>query len=87
MLIDKMRHLRSASEQQLELQREGTSWLGAKHWLGTVAHAFTPSIWEGAAAGGGVISERNTVLVHTLEQGDKSRDFRMSQPHSVTLVT
>lgn len=53
MLIDKMRHLRSASEQQLELQREGTSWLGAKHWLGTVAHALTPSIWEGAAAGGG----------------------------------
>lgn len=29
---------------------------------------------------------KGTVLVHTLEQGDKSRDFRVSQPHSVTLV-
>lgn len=33
-----------------------------------------------------VISELGTVLAHTLEQGDKSRDFRVFQPHSVTLV-
>lgn len=34
-----------------------------------------------------VISGQGTVLVHTLEQGVKSRDFRMSPLHSVTLVS